>query len=219
MGTTRRIGFHGGAGLIGITAGRRLRPPRRHQWNSGQPGGRRRIAQRFIAGSGRTGGGESRRDDRSHALLPSAPGGSSFVPTGLWYGLLEAPAMNRRAIFGHSCGTFARRPPPRAWPWDSRGLRCLAPKTARNRFQGKFVFIRAHPWLNFRFSCVSHCPPLTSARFRVTKAQTHSDGKRWKPEDGGQISEETATSPRPSPHLSERRGRTDLVSGWKFSAA
>src|SRR6266540_3019881 len=42
--------------------------------DSGQPEGRKRIAQRFIAGSGQPGAVESRRDDRNHGLRLSPAG-------------------------------------------------------------------------------------------------------------------------------------------------
>src|SRR6266516_7704955 len=42
--------------------------------DSAQPEGRKRIAQRFIAGSGQPGAVESRRDDRNHGLRFSLAG-------------------------------------------------------------------------------------------------------------------------------------------------
>ena len=43
--------------------------------DSGQPDGRKRIAQRFIAGSGQPGAAESRRDDRNHGIRLSLVSG------------------------------------------------------------------------------------------------------------------------------------------------
>ena len=48
--------------------------PHSREWDSGQPEGRNRIAQRFIAGSGQPGAVESRRDDRNHSLRLSLAG-------------------------------------------------------------------------------------------------------------------------------------------------
>ena len=42
--------------------------------DSGQPEGRKRTAQRFIAGSGQPGAVKSRRDDRNQCLRPSRAG-------------------------------------------------------------------------------------------------------------------------------------------------
>ena len=72
------------------------------EWKAEQPGGRKRIAQRFIAGSGWRNEAESRRDDRIH---PHWTQREFFRPCGTFVPPALIPAMNRWAIFERPYGT------------------------------------------------------------------------------------------------------------------
>ena len=100
---------------------------------------RKRIAQRFIAGSGRTRACESRRDDRNHALPAPKPNGGSFVPAGL------PPGTQRLRPFRGG----PRKP-------DS-----IPPKSARNPHPdngGKAAFFHALGFSREQWRCASWRP-------------------------------------------------------------
>ena len=72
----------------------------------GQPGGRQKIAHRFIGGLRRQQQNESRQG-RKNVRAGTA---DFFRPCGARTGLFDVvPAMNRRAIVGRPCGTKAKR--------------------------------------------------------------------------------------------------------------
>src|SRR6266516_6479299 len=96
----------------------------------GQPEGRKRIAQRFIAGSGQPGAVESRRDDRNHGLRLS-PAGVLLSPRDFRAAGSE-PSDKSLGYFRSSLRdsrSEARRLRP---PW-ARRAGSIPPKTARNR--------------------------------------------------------------------------------------
>src|SRR6266516_2958014 len=96
----------------------------------GQPEGRKRIAQRFIAGSGQPGAVESRRDDRNHGLRLS-PAGVLSSPRDFRAAGSE-PSDKSLGYFRSSLRdsrSEARRLRP---PW-ARRAGSIPPKTARNR--------------------------------------------------------------------------------------
>ena len=122
------------------------------EWNSGQPEGQKRIAQRFIAGSGSTRGSESRRDDRNHALLRPGPAGvlsslRDFLATGsgpsdesLGY-LRPSLRDDRRAapISGLSVGGVK---PPALFHRKQRGTR--SGKSGEPFLKGKSLTVQGH---------------------------------------------------------------------------
>ena len=79
------------------------------EWNSVQPVGRGKIAQRFIAGV-RSLWAKSRRDDRMFWLEHKEAERSFFRPDGTSFFVRGGPAMNRWAIFGRPSGTLVGGP-------------------------------------------------------------------------------------------------------------
>jgi hypothetical protein len=91
-----------GAGQVGS-------PQCSREWNSIQPGGRKRIAQRFIAGL-RSLPTKSRRDDTALWMDHEEAKKDFFRPCRAFFGLGACPAMNRWAILGRPYGTSVRCP-------------------------------------------------------------------------------------------------------------
>jgi hypothetical protein len=78
------------------------------EWKSVQPVGRKRIAQRFIAGI-QSPRAKSRRDDRSILLEGEGAKMDFFRPyEGAFFVLGSCPAMNRWAIFARPSGAANR---------------------------------------------------------------------------------------------------------------
>src|SRR6266516_6969491 len=96
--------------------------------DSGQPEGRKRIAQRFIAGSGQPGAVESWRDDRNHGLRLSLAGILSSLRD-----FRAADSEPSDKSLGYFLSSLRdSRPAAPALPW-ARRTGSIPPKTARNQ--------------------------------------------------------------------------------------